>query len=211
MPGPGGPIAHVGCAGRGVLAGSVTCLSRDVQQGLPNSWRTWPSVHVLMLTAWLTEPGWPLLPAATVRTMPPEPLHQDQETRVAALRSFETVDALGSKRNELAGRHALLRRARSRCSGGSGCASSELRHRARRGEARRATGTQLGGERRHIQAEDGEDEVAIGGRVSDPSGPGRCGWRHRWSVSGGVGVVTRESAPSAPPVRHAGVVGRPRR
>ena len=33
-------------------------------------------------------------------------------------------------------------------------------------------GAELGGERRHIQAEDGEREATIGGRSGDPGGPG---------------------------------------
>jgi hypothetical protein len=82
---------------------------------------------------------------------------------------------------------------------GSGCASSELRHWTRWGGARRATGTQLGGERRHIQAENRESKVAIGGCASDRGGSRGYGWLHHWSVSGGLGPVTWRPAPQCSP------------
>ena len=60
---------------------------------------------------------------------------------------------------------------------------------------RRATGAQLGGERRHIQAEDDESKATISGRADDTVGPGRRSWLHCLSVWGDLAFVTREQPP----------------
>jgi hypothetical protein len=51
-----------------------------------------------------------LRPMLVVRAMPPEPPHQGHETQVAAVWSLQTIDALGSERNQLVNGHVLLRR-----------------------------------------------------------------------------------------------------
>jgi hypothetical protein len=48
--------SNVQRAGRGVLAGYVTPVSRGVRKNA-NSWRTLALVQALMLTTWLTELG----------------------------------------------------------------------------------------------------------------------------------------------------------
>src|SRR5947207_264616 len=100
---------------------------------------------------------------------------------------------MGGERDKLLGRHGSSGERTCRPAS-SGRAASVPRHRTRWPAASRVIGTELGGERRHIQAEDGEGEAAIGGRAGNPGGPGRRSGLHHVS-SLGVGVLPRESYP----------------